>query len=238
MKENKFIFLQRFLKDKGIPYDVEQIGKFEGYMDGILNWNEKVNLTAIKDEEEFEKKHYIDSLYPLILKEYNNAEKIVDLGTGAGFPGVPLAIMSPNKIFTLVDSLKKRLNIIDELTEKEGILNCTTIHGRAEDIGRNKEYRESFDLCVSRAVAAINVLAEYALPLVKVGGYLLAYKGPDIDNELKKGRQAIKVLGGEIEGIINFNTNDMNHNILIVKKVKQTSMKFPRKAGTPAKTPL
>lgn len=238
MSESKFIFLKKFLKDNDIPYNVEQIEKFEGYMSGILQWNEKVNLTAIKEEEEFEKKHYVDSLYPLILEEYREAYKIADMGTGAGFPGVPLAIMSPNKSFTLIDSLKKRLNIIDDLIEKEGILNCHTIHGRAEDIGKNKDYRESFDVCVSRAVAAINVLAEYALPLVKVGGYLLAYKGPDVDNELKKGSQAIKVLGGEIKGIVNFNVNEMNHNILIIKKIKQTSIKFPRKAGTPAKTPL
>lgn len=214
--------------------------KFLEYMKQILKLNESINLTAITDEKEFIIKHYFDSLVVTDLQEYINAKNVIDVGTGAGFPGIPLALHSLDKNFTLVDSLNKRLKIIDGLCNKLNIKNVETVHGRAEDLGKNPIYREKFDLCVSRAVARLDVLVEYTLPFIRIGGYLMAYKGPDYEEELKVSDKAISVLGGKVENIVQGNMEEYGiyHNIILIKKIKSTPKKFPRKPGTPTKEPI
>lgn len=226
------------LTELHIPYDDDMIAKFEGYMEGILAWNEKINLTAITDRKEFVEKHLIDSILCCGFEEYQNAESVIDVGTGAGFPGIPLSIVSPDKNFLLADSLHKRLKVISELTEKLSIDNAVTCHGRAEELAANKKYRESFDLCVSRAVANMAVLAEYCLPFIRTGGYLLAYKGPDAQKEVKTAEKAIKILGGKFRRVQSVPLFGYDHNIVVIEKVKNTPAKYPRKAGTPVKEPI
>lgn len=220
--------------------DEDTINMFENYMKGILDWNERINLTAIKDRDEFIRKHFIDSLLCANSEEYKNGKKILDLGTGGGFPGVPLAIISPDKDFILMDSLRKKLKVVEELSNIIGLRNISVLHGRAEELARNKDYRENFDVCVSRAVANLSVLLEYTLPFVRVGGTLIAFKGPDVDNELKDASKAIDILGGKLDRIEKPNINgfDLNHNLLYIKKIKTTNKKFPRKAGIPVKEPI
>lgn len=224
----------------GIRYNDKMIEQFREYMDMLLEWNEKVNLTAIKEKDEFIKKHYIDSVICHGFPEMKNAETIIDVGTGGGFPGIPLAIIFPEKQFVLMDSLLKRLKIIDELTEKLGIDNVRTLHGRAEDLGRNKEHREKYDICVSRAVANLATLSEYCLPFIKVGGSFLAYKAVKAEEEIKAAKGAVHLLGGTISREEKVELPDFNleHNIIVIDKVQNTSAKYPRKAGTPSKEPL
>ncbi len=214
--------------------------KLKLYMEGILEANEYVNLTAITDPAEFEVKHIIDSLACIDFEEYKAAKKIIDVGTGAGFPGIPLAVNSPEKEFVLMDSLKKRLNIIDGLAEKLEIKNVTTVHARAEELAKDKNHREAYDLSVSRAVANLATLSEYCLPFIKVGGYLLAYKGPEADDEVREAKKAIEILGGKVKEIrtVEMEKYGINHKIVIIEKVKATPGKYPRKAGTPAKEPI
>ena len=234
------IDLTTALSHMKIQHDEYTIKKFYGYMDGILSWNEKINLTAITDHDEFLVKHFIDSLICCNYHEFKSAKNIVDVGTGAGFPGVPLAIVSPEKNFVLLDSLNKRLKIVNQLCNDVGINNVKTVHGRAEDLARQKEYREKFDLCVSRAVANLPVLLEYCLPFIKVGGYLMGYKGPEIYSENDISKNAVNKLGGTVLEIRNANLDGfgIDHNIILIKKLKSTPSKFPRKAGIPSKEPL
>ena len=221
-----------------IPLEDEMVDQYEKYMEGVLDWNEKINLTAITDREEFITKHFVDSVLCYHFQEYVNADSVIDIGTGAGFPGIPLAILSPDKEFVLADSLHKRLKVVDALTSAIGLDHVTTVHGRAEELAKNKIYREKFDVCVSRAVANMAVLAEYCLPFVRVGGYLLAYKGPDAEKEADEAKKALKVLGGKLKRIEAVNLADFDHNIIVIEKIKETPAKYPRKAGTPAKEPI
>ena len=234
------INLKDAILETGLACSDDQVNKFETYMQGILAWNEKVNLTRITQPDEFIVKHFLDSLVCCTHKEYQNARKIIDVGTGAGFPGIPLAIMSADKNFVLMDSLGKRLKIIDELCAEAGISNVETIHARAEELARNKQHREKYDLCVSRAVANMAVLAEYCLPFIKVGGCLMAYKGPEAAEEAEAAKNAIKLLGGNLAEIYDASLEkyDIYHKIVVIKKVKNTVSKYPRKAGTPTKEPL
>lgn len=234
------INLKEAILEMGLECSDEQVSKLNKYMQGILEWNEKVNLTRITEPEEFLVKHYLDSLVCCRRDEFLKAKKIIDVGTGAGFPGIPLAVMSQDKQFVLMDSLNKRLKIIDELCLDAGITNVQTVHARAEELARNKQHREKYDLCVSRAVANMAVLAEYCLPFIKVGGCLMAYKGPEAAEEAEAAEKAIKLLGGEIQEIYEAKLDQygISHNILIVKKIKNTASKFPRKAGMPTKEPL
>lgn len=209
-------------------------------MEGILAWNEKVNLTNITDPAEFRIKHNADSLMCVDFPEFLEAETVIDVGTGGGFPGIPLAVYAPEKHFTLLDSLNKRLKIIDELAGELEIKNITLAHGRAEDAARAKEHREKYDLCVSRAVSNLATLSEYCLPFIKVGGYLLAYKGPGAEEEVKEAAKALKILGGSLIDIRETSMEEygLDHRILVIKKVRNTPKAYPRKAGTPLKEPL
>lgn len=231
-------FLEESFEKLNIPFDNSVIEMFEQYMDGILEWNKKINLTAITDRDEFISKHFVDSVLSYNFREYIDADSIIDIGTGAGFPGIPLAIVSPDKKFVLADSLNKRLKVINELASKIGIDNIETVHGRAEELARNKKYREAFDLCISRAVANLAVLCEYCLPFIKVGGHLLAYKGPDAEEEVKMAEKAIKILGGKLIEIVSVDLDGYDHNIVVIEKINKTPSKYPRKAGTPGKEPI
>ena len=218
----------------------EQNLKLEKYMEGILSWNEKVNLTNIIDPAEFRIKHNADSLMCVDFPEFRSAKNVIDVGTGGGFPGIPLAVYAPDKNFTLLDSLNKRLKIIDELAGSLDISNITLVHGRAEDIAKTKEHREKYDLCVSRAVSNLATLSEYCLPFIKVGGYLLAYKGPGAEQEAEDAAKALKILGGRLVGIRETTMEEygLDHRILVIEKVRNTPKTYPRKAGTPLKDPL
>ena len=218
----------------------EQNLKLEKYMEGILSWNEKVNLTNITDPAEFRIKHNADSLMCVDFPEFRSAKNVIDVGTGGGFPGIPLAVYAPDKNFTLLDSLNKRLKIIDELAGSLDISNITLVHGRAEDIAKTKEHREKYDLCVSRAVSNLATLSEYCLPFIKVGGYLLAYKGPGAEQEAEDAAKALKILGGRLVGIRETTMEEygLDHRILVIEKVMNTPKTYPRKAGTPLKDPL
>ena len=218
----------------------KQRSTLEKYMEGILTWNEKVNLTNITDPAEFRIKHNADSLMCVDFPEFQEAESVIDVGTGGGFPGIPLAVYAPDKHFTLLDSLNKRLRIIDELAGELEINNITLVHGRAEDIAKKPEHREKYDLCVSRAVSNLATLSEYCLPFIRVGGYLLAYKGPGAEEEAKDAEKALKILGGSIIDIRQTSMEEygLDHRILVIKKVRNTPKAYPRKAGTPLREPL
>ena len=178
--------LEIALERLGISCGDDTLQKFESYMEGILKWNKMVNLTSITEKHDFIEKHYIDSLLCVSYDPFVKAGNVIDVGTGGGFPGVPLAIAAPDKEFLLIDSLNKRIKIINELCENAGIKNVRAVHGRAEELAKNKVYRERFDLCVSRAVANLSVLSEYCIPFVKKGGWFLSYKGAEIEAELDK----------------------------------------------------
>lgn len=230
--------LKEALKRLQIPFDDYIIEKFRIYMEGILFWNQKINLTAITDPADFIGKHFTDSVLCYSFREYINAKTVIDMGTGAGFPGIPLAILSGDKNFVLVDSIAKRLAVINELAGKAGIKNVTTVHGRAEDLGKNPEFRESFDLCLSRAVAGLATLSEYCLPFVKTGGHFLAYKGPVPEIEAEAASNAIRTLGGMLIRTEAVPLPGFDHHITVIGKIGETPAKYPRKAGIPAKRPI
>lgn len=215
----------------------EQQKNFFEYMNLLLEWNEKINLTAITEPCEVIKKHFLDSL--TILDEIKENESVIDVGTGAGFPGIPLAICSKAN-FILVDSLNKRINFLKEVKEKINLNNIEIYHARAEEFAKNKLYREKFDVAVSRAVAPMNILVEYLIPFVKVGGKIVCMKGPKAEEELEEAKKAIEILGGKVEQIKEFNLGEeqISRKIIIIKKIKNTPNKYPRKPGTPAKEPI
>lgn len=213
-------------------YQAEQ---FSVYCDFLLEYNEKVNLTAVTNVNEVLEKHFVDSVKGISLIKENAL--CADIGTGAGFPGVPLAIMRPDITVCLVDALNKRLVFLNELKEKIGLKNVYTVHGRSEDLGKN-DMRQKFDCVFSRAVARLNVLCEYDLPFVKKGGYMLAWKGPQIYDEVKESEKAINILGGEFEKIYTSDMEDTQHYIAVIRKIKDTPLKYPRQAGMLKKNPL
>ena len=213
------------------------------FMERVLERNQYMNLTAIKDPEDFVIRHFLDSVTVYDTPVFQESGTIIDVGTGAGFPGIPLAILCPEKKFLLMDSLNKRILFLEEVCSEMGLENVAVLHGRAEDLGQDDDYREQFDLCVSRAVAKLSVLSEYCLPLVKPGGFFVAYK-TGMEN-LAEGRRALKLLGGELTGIRNFprlpgnlSFIKLDHRLVFIRKVESTHRKYPRKAGTPAKEPL
>ena len=237
MEENKLIEdLIKKASIANISILEEQAKSFIEYMKMLLEWNEKINLTAIIEPQEIILKHFIDSL--TILSYINEEETILDIGTGAGFPGVPLKIVRESNKITLLDSLNKRIMFLNEVIENLKLKNISAVHGRAEDFA--KENREAYDVVVSRAVARLNVLLEYMLPLTKVEGKVICMKSLEAEDELKEAKKAIQILGGELEKIeeIKLPESDITRKIIIIKKVKNTSKQYPRKAGTPAKKPI
>ena len=237
MEENEFKEkMQEKSKILGFDFSVEQISKFYKYMNMLIEWNEKINLTAIIEPNEIILKHFIDSL--TIYKDIPNKSSVVDVGTGAGFPGIPLAIMNESLKITLVDSLNKRLIFLQEVINELNLKNIQAVHGRAEEYIREK--REHYDIATSRAVAKLNVLLEYMIPFVKVGGRCICMKSFEIDEELKDAEKAIEILGGKIEKVdeITLPNTDIQRKIVVIKKIKSTPNKYPRKAGMPSKEPI
>ena len=227
-------------QDVGLELSEEKYEQFIKYMRLLQEWNEKINLTAITEDEEIIKKHFIDCIKAFKRDEFKKADTLIDVGTGAGFPGLPIAIMREDLNVTLLDSLNKRINFLNTVVSQLGLKNVTTIHSRAEDGARKPELREKFDVATSRAVANMAVLAEFCMPYVKKNGHFVALKGPAIEEELKNGSNAIKILGGELKNIIEVSIEgtDLRHNIVEVLKVKACNKIYPRKAGTVNKNPL
>ena len=230
--------MSELLEKINIKVSNEQINKFYKYMNLLLEWNEKINLTAIIEPEEIILKHFIDSL--TICKYIENNATLADVGTGAGFPGIPLKIYRPDIKITLVDSLNKRINFLNEVINNLELKNIVTIHSRVEDFGKNKNYREKYDYVTARAVANLNTLSEYLVPIVKVNGKAICMKGNDVQDEVDNAKHAIKILGGTVEKVDYFKlpNSDISRNIIVVKKVNNTPARFPRKAGMPSKEPL
>jgi 16S rRNA (guanine527-N7)-methyltransferase len=230
--------LKKHLSILNIEIEEEQIKQFYQYMNMLIDWNKKINLTAIVEPKEIILKHFIDSL--TISRYVNKNSTIIDVGTGAGFPGIPLKIIRQDIEVTLVDSLNKRVKFLNEVIEKLNLDNIKAIHGRAEEIGRNIEYREKYDYATSRAVANTATLSEYLIPLIKLNGECIYMKGLDVDEEVKKGKRAINVLGGKIIKNDEFKLtySDIKRTVIIVKKIKKTPEKYPRKAGMPSKEPI
>jgi 16S rRNA (guanine527-N7)-methyltransferase len=237
---NFYDLMSKSAEDVGLELSKEQYEQFIIYMKLLQEWNEKINLTAIVEDEEIIKKHFIDSMKAFKRDEFIKANTLIDVGTGAGFPGLPIAIMNSQLNVTLLDSLNKRINFLNTVISELGLTNITTIHSRAEDGARNKDLREKFDIATSRAVANMSVLSEFCLPYVKVGGNFIALKGPAVDQEIKESMNAIKLLGGEFVDIceVSIEGTELRHNLVVVKKIKECSKTYPRKAGLITKNPL
>lgn len=239
MDINKFKQLMNFYAEKiDIVFNDEQLNKFYNYMNLLLEWNEKINLTAIIEPEEIILKHFIDSL--TINKYIEKNKAIADVGTGAGFPGIPLKIYRSDLNVTLVDSLNKRINFLNEVISELELKDINTVHSRIEDFGKDKKYRENFDYVTARAVANLTTLSEYLIPISKVNGKCICMKGNDIKEEIINSKNAINLLGGKIDKIDYFElpNSDISRNIIIIDKLKNTTNKYPRKAGLPSKEPL
>lgn len=223
-----------------IPLSEMQEKQFQKYYEMLITWNQVMNLTAITDYDEVMQKHFVDSLSLVQGLDVSSCKTLIDVGTGAGFPGIPLKIMYPHLEVVLLDSLNKRVKFLNAVVEELGLKSIKAIHGRAEDIAKQKEYRESFDLCVSRAVANLSSLSEYCIPFLKKGGMFVSYKSGTVDEELKKAKKAIFLLGGEKKKVIKFilPDSDIERSLVMIQKVKGTLEKYPRKAGVPAKEPL
>ena len=223
-----------------IELSKEQYSQYVTYYNMVVEKNKVMNLTGITEFDEFIDKHYIDSLSIVNAVDMTRVNSIIDVGTGAGFPGIPLKIAFPHLKITLLDSLNKRINFLNEVIEALGLQNVETCHGRAEDFGHKKEYREQYDLCASRAVANLSTLTEYCLPFVKVGGQFVSYKSGNVDNELKESSKAIKILGGEAGKVCSFVLpgTDFARTLVPIKQIKMTGTQYPRKAGTPSTEPL
>ncbi len=232
--------LRQGLKEIGLDADDKMINKFLKFKDLLIEWNRKMNLTGITEENQIMIKHFLDSLTCLTTGVIGNDMKIIDVGTGAGFPGIPLKVYHDNLDITLLDSLKKRVRYLEVVCQELGLGGVRVLHGRAEDYGNKEGYRERYDLAVARAVAELSVLCEYCLPFVKVNGYFIAQKGPRVYEEVSKSKKAVDVLGGKIIDTIEVKLpfTDIEHTLVIIKKIRLTPKKYPRKAGTPSKKPL
>ena len=239
MEKKEFeILMKEKLEQIQIRLTEFQIEQFYKYMNLLIEWNSKMNLTAIVEPEEIILKHFIDSI--TISKYLEGKDNLIDIGTGAGFPGIPLKIVNPDIKVTLLDSLNKRIVFLNEVISGLQLEKIQTIHGRAEEFGKNSKYREKYDVATSRAVSNLSVLSEYMLPFVNVGGLCICMKGSEIKDEMQEAKNAIKVLGGRIKEVDEFclvNTDIKRNNIVILKE-KNTPNKYPRKPGTPAKEPI
>ena len=236
MSDNSF-FIQG-LKEYGFDPTDEQIAKFERYYDLIIEWNQKINLTAITEYRDVMIKHFLDSVSIIKAVDMSNVSSLIDVGTGAGFPGIPIKIMFPDIKITLLDSLKKRLNVLDLIIDEINLHDINTVHGRAEDIARLPEHREKYDICVSRAVANLSTLSELCIPFVKLNGKFVSYKSEKAADELEEAKNAIMLLGGKVSSTVSFELNDNIRTLIVIDKIESTNKKYPRKAGTPGKDPL
>lgn len=226
------------LEKLNINLSDEQLAQFITYYEMLIEKNKVMNLTAITEYDEVIEKHFLDSISLCQVYDLSKEVTILDMGTGAGFPGIPLKIAFPEIKITLADSLNKRIKFLDEVVEELGLTKVETVHARAEELARNKSYRENFDLVVSRAVANLSTLGEYCIPFVKEGGYFISYKSGEIEEEVEAAKKAIKILGGQIKDIYKFDLSDQKRSFVKIEKLKTTPKTYPRKAGTPAKMPL
>ena len=228
------------LNELGITLTDKQKEQFDKFYELLVEWNKVMNLTGITEYEEVNEKHFVDSLSIVKAIDMEKIESVIDVGTGAGFPGIPLKIAFPYLKVVLLDSLNKRINFLNEVIAELGLTDIKAIHGRAEDYAKQTEYREKFDLCVSRAVANLSTLSEYCLPYVSVDGLFVPYKSGEIDEELENSKKAVKILGGKIENVVKFQLpgTEIGRSFVKVRKIANTNKKYPRKAGLPAKEPL
>ena len=228
------------LNSLGITLTSRQQEQFVQFYELLVEWNKVMNLTGITEYEEVNEKHFIDSLSLVQAIDINKVETVIDVGTGAGFPGIPLKIVFPHLKIVLLDSLNKRINFLNTVISELGLTEITTIHGRAEDYAKQADYREKFDLCVSRAVANLSTLSEYCLPYVKTGGMFIPYKSGEIDDEVQQAKKAIHILGGKLDEVIKFQLpgTEINRSFVKIHKTQNTAKRYPRKAGMPAKEPL
>lgn len=228
------------VKELSIVLNDKQIQQFEQYYNILVEWNKVMNLTAITEYEEVVEKHFLDSLTIVNAIHVKKIETLIDVGTGAGFPGIPLKIAFPHLKVTLLDSLNKRIKFLNEVINLLELNDIKAIHGRAEDYAKHAEYREQYDICVSRAVANLATLSEYCLPYVKVDGLFVPYKSGEIDEELKSSEKAVSILGGKVEEVVKFQLpgTDIGRSFVKIHKIKETKKKYPRKAGMPTKEPL
>lgn len=232
-----------FVKDLqyySLSLEKRQICQFLKYYELLVHWNTFVNLTAITEFSEVIKKHFIDSLSLVRYIDLSKVDTVIDVGTGAGFPGIPLKIAFPHLHITLLDSLQKRVSFLNEVIRELDLSEVETIHGRAEDFAKSDLFREKYDLCVSRAVANFSILSEYCIPFLKTGGSFVSYKSDKVSEEIESSGNAVKILGGSIKEKFEFVLpyTDISRTIVIVQKKKETPVKFPRKAGLPSKEPL
>lgn len=239
MKYNTTQF-ENDLLELNVKLTDEQISQFLKYYELLVEWNSFMNLTAITEYDEVMKKHFVDSLSLIKAFDISKEVSVIDVGTGAGFPGLALKIAYPNLKVTLLDSLNKRINFLNEVIDKLELKGIEAIHGRAEDFAKPDKLREKFDLCVSRAVANLSTLSEYCLPYVKVGGKFISYKSEKMEEEMSAARNAIQLLGGKFDKCEEFYLpeSDIYRNLVVINKVKTTAKKYPRKAGLPSKEPL
>lgn len=235
--ENKFI---DNLSSFEIRLSDVQLNQFRKYYELLIEWNEKINLTTITEYEDVLTKHFLDSLSIAKLLNKHNISSLIDIGTGAGFPGIPIKIVYPDIKITLLDSLQKRINFLNEVINELNLPSIETIHGRAEDFANQSSYREQYDVCVSRAVANLSTLSELCMPYVKIGGAFISYKSEKADIEIREAQKAVSLFGGDIIKKTSFvlPSTDYERNLLEVVKLKATPKKYPRKAGTPAKLPI
>ncbi len=235
-------YMIKAFRDIGISLSDKQVDQFNKYYSLLIEQNKVMNLTAITDYEEVVIKHFIDSLCLIRVTDLSEEKKIIDVGTGAGFPGIPLKIVYPNLRLVLLDSLNKRIKFLEDVISELGLNrnSITTIHGRAEDFGQDELYREKFDLCVSRAVANLSTLSEYCIPFVKLEGSFIPYKAGDIQDEVKEARKAVNTLGGNIKIVDSFRLpgTDIDRSLIKIDKINKTPKKYPRQAGKPKNQPL
>ncbi|MDY3919183.1 MAG: 16S rRNA (guanine(527)-N(7))-methyltransferase RsmG [Candidatus Limivivens sp.] len=238
--EQKYQVLMEGCRQLGITLSEAQISQFQTYYDLLIEWNSFMNLTAITDFEEVMQKHFVDSLALVKGVTIDQPYRLLDVGTGAGFPGIPLKIVFPELEIVLLDSLNKRVKFLNEVIERLELSNISAVHGRAEDFARQPEYREGFDLVVSRAVANLASLSEYCIPYTKIGGRFVSYKSGSVEQEIRESEKAIFLLGGVQKDVIHFYLpgSEIERSLVIIEKEKTTPKKYPRKAGMPSKEPL
>lgn len=235
-----FEYMKECADEMGLEFNEIAYDKFTRYSEMLIDWNTRINLTAITDIDGIIKKHFIDSMKIFEFSKIRNAKKIIDVGTGAGFPGIPMKIVNDNFDLTLLDSLNKRIQYLKEVCKELNLKNVDFVHARAEDGAKMAAHREKYDIAVSRAVANMAVLAELCLPFVRPGGYFIALKGPSVEIELNEANRAIEEMGGKLLEVINVNikNTDLNHNIVVIEKVAKTPYKYPRQAGLLSKNPI